>query len=314
MIIHIDDRARPCPGVERAISTTEDILRRGQVLFAAGELIHNEREVSRLCSMGLEIVSVDTLLQAATDSPMMGHSFLVRTHGESQAILDAVHCLQMLVVDTTCPIVKHSQNLVREHVQSGWHIIIAGKKNHPEILGLMDLISGKGQVLSSKEAARKAELDTRSLLMAQTTVSPELFADIRKILLGRCQSLKILDTTCHFIRNRQKDIRKFASNHDLILLAGGLRSSNCQLLCDTARKVNPRSYHIQAPSNIDPSWLKDVQSVGITGGASTPRRQLEEIRYFLENYFSENNPKGLKNRKGGKRLWWTLKNQNNKKR
>ena len=148
--------------------------------------------------------------------------------------------------------------------------------------------------------------------MAQTTVSPDLFCHVRKILSGRDQSLKIIDTTCHFIRNRREDMRRFAAEHDLVLLVGGSNSSNCQLLTKTAREVHDRVYHIQAPGDIDPDWLKDAENVGITGGASTPRWQMEEVKHYLTNHLSHKNPKGLKNRKGGKLVWWTLKNQNKK--
>ena len=310
MIVVIETKAKPCPGVEQAIAMTEDVLRRGEVLYTVGQLIHNEREIERLEGMGLHLTTMDQLVDLHRQDVLDGAHFLVRTHGEPEQVLKTARACGLHVVDTTCPIVRHSQTLVEQHVREGWGIIIVGNEAHAEVKGLMERAQGSGAVISSIEDAEKGEFEDRSLLLAQTTIDPDFFGDVRKSLSHRLSGLKIVDTTCRFLRNRQGDVRKFGSAHDVVLLVGGTHSANCALLHKTVLEVNPSSYKVGNPENVEKKWVKNADSVGITGGASTPRWQLDEMKSFLENHAIEKNPKGLKNRKGGPFPWWKRKNKN----
>jgi 4-hydroxy-3-methylbut-2-enyl diphosphate reductase len=146
--------------------------------------------------------------------------------------------------------------------------------------------------------------------MAQTTVDPEFFSSVRKILTTRLSGLKIVDTTCRFIRNRQRDIEGFSSENHVVLLVGGKQSANCKLLHETAQAMNEKTYFVEKPGDVEKIWFKGAECVGITGGASTPRWQLEEMKAFLDNSPWKKSPSGDKNRKGGKVLWWKRKNSN----
>ncbi|MBN2104116.1 4-hydroxy-3-methylbut-2-enyl diphosphate reductase [bacterium] len=305
MIVTIEPKARPCPGVERAISMAEDALRHGETVYSIGELIHNTREIERLEKLGLVQIQNQVLDQAEKlRKKYAGSDFLVRAHGERQSVIDQARECGLNPINATCQIVRHSQDMVEQHIRDGWRIIIVGKKEHPEVLGLLDRTNGNGSVVSSPDEASEQEFEERSLLLAQSTVDPELFSSVRRTLSKRLSDLKIMDTTCRFIRTRQKDITEFSQGQDLMLIVGGKHSSNCRLLYETARKVNPRSYHIEGPKDIDWSWFQEGDCVGISGGASTPRWQMEEVKNYLENRSQEKGPKGLKNRKGGIFTWW----------
>jgi 4-hydroxy-3-methylbut-2-enyl diphosphate reductase len=310
MNVTIETKARPCPGVERAIALAEDVLNRGEVLYAIGELIHNRREIERLHAAGLHQITLDEIKEDAESGRFEDTHYLVRTHGETENVLSLVREAGMKVVDATCPIVRHSQELVDQHVKEGWGIVIAGNHKHPEVIALLERTKGKGIVVSSTEEVDNANFDERSFLLAQTTIDPELFTAVRKSLSKRMSQLKIVDTTCRFIQNRQRDVSVFAEQHDVVFHVGGLNSSNCRLLHAKSATVNPMSYRVEGPNDVDRKWLKSAKKVGITGGASTPRWQLEELKSYLNNHHTEKNPKGLKNRKGGKRKWWNRKNQN----
>ena len=309
MIVRIESKARPCPGVERAITLAEDVLRRGEVLFSAGELIHNRREIERLRRMGLRKISNDTLTALTQQKELNGAHFLVRTHGESEAIIQQVIECKLHIVDATCPIVRHSQMLINQHIKEGWQIIIAGNKEHAEVSGLVARTRGWGKVISTVEEAENFDGSDRSLLLAQTTIDPVFFSDVRKILSSKLTRLKIVDTTCRFLQNRKKDVASFCTELDVFILVGGSNSANCNLLYNTALEFNKRSYRVEGPENINKKWLRENDRIGISGGASTPRWQLEEMKTYLDNHQNEKNPKGLKNRKGGKFLWWMRKNQ-----
>ena len=309
MRITIEAKARPCPGVERAITLAEDLLRRGEVLFAAGQLIHNRREVERLQHLGLKHVQPEQLGDRMRRKLYFGKHFLVRAHGESVEVLEKARRAGMQILDATCPIVRHSQDLVEQHVREGWRVIVVGDKSHPEILGLVARSGGNAAVVSSAKEAKDQDFEDRSLLLAQTTINPDLFAEIRRILSGRLSGLKIVDTTCRFLRNRQNDITAFAQSLDALVFVGGKNSSNGRLLYETARAVNKRTVLVEEPREVPLASLRVLAHVGISGGASTPKWQLEEVRLYLENH-RDDNPKGLKNKKGGTLLWWKKKKPN----
>ena len=233
MIVTIESKARPCPGVERAVALTEEILGRGAVLYSAGQLIHNRREVERIQGMGLQLIAPETLTDLLRKKEFDGAHFLVRTHGESEEILQKVRERGLQIVDATCPIVRHSQDLVAQHIQEGWGIVIAGSKDHPEVMRLLSRTKGCGVVVSDREEAVNLDLEDRSLLLAQTTVDPVFFSEVRRILSGKLSGLKIVDTTCRFLRNRQIDLKAFSNQQDVIILVGGNNSTNCRLLFNT---------------------------------------------------------------------------------
>jgi 4-hydroxy-3-methylbut-2-enyl diphosphate reductase len=312
MIVTIEPKSRPCPGVENAIATAEDVLRRDKPLICIGELIHNRREIDRLKEMGLEIISSEDFDESCSAGKCGESNFLVRTHGEGKAVLDRVRECGLMLVDTTCPIVRHSQQLVEQHAKEGWGIIIAGTPDHPEVKGLLERSGGCGIVISSREEAQERKLEDRSILLAQSTIDVQLFSEIRQILIARLTGLKVMDTACRFIRNRRDDVSHFAAGQSMVFLIGGRNSANCRLLVKTIKETKTPCYHLESPDDFRVEWLKDGQRIGIVGGASTPRWQLEEMKNFLENHFGEKNPKGLINRKGGKFLWWTRKNRTTK--
>jgi 4-hydroxy-3-methylbut-2-en-1-yl diphosphate reductase len=310
MRITVDPKAKPCPGVDRAIALAEDVLRRGEPLFAAGQLIHNRREVERLEGLGLQLISPETLSDRHRRKRLFGRHFILRAHGESQDILHKAKSCGMKIIDATCPIVRHSHELVEQHAREGWRIVIVGDPGHPEVRGLMARAGEIGTVVSDSGQAEKLDVENRSLLLAQTTVDPNRFAEVRRILSGRTQGLKIVDTVCRYLRNRQTDIQAFAGEQDLVIVVVGKNSSNGRLLYETARGVNKNTLQVEGPEELKASLFKNGAGVGISGGASTPRWQLDEMRMFIEN-IREINPKGFKNKKGGKFLWWMRKNQNN---
>ncbi len=312
MISIIESKARPCPGVQRAIEMVEEALRREEKLFLVGLLIHNQREVDRLCEMGLQQIDLDVLDDPRKRDKYANGRFLIRAHGEPKEILKRIQDFGYDVLDATCSIVRHSQELIEQHVREGWSIAIVGKKDHPEVIGLLAHAKGSGAVISSLEEASTVDLDERTLLLAQTTIDGQFFHVVGRLLSKRLSGLKIIDTTCRFLKTRQKDIYAFSKTKDVIILVGGDSSSNCRLLHQTSLAVNPHSYKVQSPDEIDHRWFNDGDQVGITGGASTPRWQLEEMKSFFNNHHFDKNPKGLKNKKGGRFLCWIRKKTNRK--
>ena len=309
MKVVVDPKAKVCPGVDRILSLVEEGLGQGAAVYAVGELIHNQREIERLEALGLKRLSAEELKDAKAHPEYREACFLVRAHGESPELVGAAKDAGMRILDGTCPIVKHSQELVSQHAREGWRVLIAGKPGHAEVTGLLAHARGMGQVVDSVETAETVGLESRTLLLAQTTIDPDLFGAIRQRLAGRMKGLKVMDTTCRFIRNRRKDIEDFARSQDAVILIGGVRSSNSRLLYETAKAVNPRTQKVVSAEELDVALMGDAATVGITCGASTPAWQIEELKDYLENLPTDNNPQGLNNTKGGNILWRIWKSQ-----
>ena len=312
MIVTIDPQARPCPGVEQAVLKTEERLRQNETIYAIGDLIHNRREVARLEDLGLNVVSEQTLDDSLEKGDLKDKWFLIRAHGERENVIEKARKAGMKILDAACPIVLHSQKIVDDHIKEGWGVIIAGKKTHPEVVGLVSRSRGLATVIDSVPGSSQ-EFDNRSVLLAQSTIDPDLFDRIRARLIKKIPGLKVVDTTCRFLQKRQESIRQFSAEQDIVIHVGGKNSSNGQLLYKTGLQVNERTYHVSACEEVDSGWFRTGDCVGVTGCASTPRWQLDEMQYYLQNLTIDKNPKGLKNRKGGKFLWWTRKKTNSTK-
>ena len=309
MQIVIDPKSKPCPGVERAISIVEEAAGRGEKLFSIGKLIHNSKEVDRLKDIGLEVIEKKSLLKKNFQKKSSGTGFLIRAHGEIPENITEAKKAGMVVVDATCPIVQHSQEVIEQHVREGWSVIIVGKPEHPEVKGLLARAKGYGIVISNLHEIDSVDTSKRYILLAQSTIDKNLFDKIRVALNKKISNLKIFDTTCRFISNRIGEVQEFVKDFDLVLFVGGKDSSNLGLLYKSAKKIVNNCHRIEEPEEIDPEWLKDVEKIGIAGGASTPRWQMEDVRLFLDQLLVKKNPDGLINRKGGKFLWWIRKNR-----
>ena len=153
MRITIESKAKPCPGVLRALAMAEDTLRRGEKLIAAGELIHNSREIKRLKDLGLQMIPEEKFLDDKTPINVTDTRFLVRAHGEAELIIHKAKERGMKIDDATCPIVHHSHDLILTHVHEGWGIILVGRKDHAEVRGLIPVMENRGTVISSIEEA-----------------------------------------------------------------------------------------------------------------------------------------------------------------
>ncbi|MFO7891932.1 MAG: 4-hydroxy-3-methylbut-2-enyl diphosphate reductase [bacterium] len=286
MKIIIESKARPCPGVTNAISKTEELLFRNKIVYLMGQLIHNQREIDRLKENGLKIITWKKLLDNS-EKKYSDEYFLIRSHGELEEVVQKAKEKKFNIVDATCPIVQHSHELITKHIQEGWKIVIVGNKKHQEVNALLASTNGNGMAISTLGEIDKHDFDNRSLIIAQTTIDPDFFSKVRKKLLSRFKEFKVIDTTCRFLHKRKKQIKKLASKMDVVILVGGKQSSNCKMLYEYALKYNKRSYKIEKPDDINKKWLNNNDTIGITGGASTPRWQLNEVKSYIEKNFTD---------------------------
>ena len=280
LTIEIDPRSGFCNGVVRAIRQAENYLDYNNRLYSLGAIVHNTEELERLKKKGLEILSLEDVAQLHNDV------ILVRAHGEPPSTYALARENGLQVIDCTCPVVLKLQERVRETWQrlrpQGGLVLIFGKKGHAEVNGLVGQTDGEAVVIGSVEEASRLDFTHPVALFSQTTKDPLEFARIAEYVRSRRPDAEVYDTICHQVIRRHKSLVEFARNHSVILFVSGQESSNGKVLFKLCHSVNNRSRLIENASQIDLSWFRDGDTVGICGATSTPKWQLEEIFIYLQ--------------------------------
>ena len=278
--VEIDGRSGFCGGVIRAISRAERFLGSRDHLYSLGAIVHNEAELDRLGAKGLRTVA------SMSDVPE-GETVLIRAHGEPPSTYEAARRQGLSVIDCTCPVVLKLQQHIREAYTrlhaDGLHgtLIIFGKIGHAEVLGLLGQVDGDALVVENRamleEAVPGIDFSQPVEIFSQTTKSPDEYAEICDRVRSLGSRVTVHDTICAQVAGRHEHLLAFARSHDLILFVAGEASSNGKVLFDLCRSVNPRCHRIGAPADIDPSWIRDGDHVGVCGATSTPKWLLEEV-------------------------------------
>ena len=271
--IIIDPRAGFCGGVKRAILLVQDSLKNGGEIFVRGELIHNQREMERLARNGLRITpEVDTV---------SGKAMFIRTHGETPDIYRKAEELGLEVIDATCRNVKKSQEVIASATGENRKIYIFGKMNHPEVIGLCGYCKDNGTVIQTVDDLNSEIEDVPSLLIPQTTADPDKFEKVKNYLAEKISDLEVYNAICPFVSHREEELRTFAKSVDAIVFVGGKQSSNTAVLFSVCKSVNPNSYFVDRPAELSIDELKKFNTIGVSGSASTPMWQLEEIANYI---------------------------------
>lgn len=275
--IEIDKGSGFCFGVTTAISKAEEELAKGQPLYCLGDIVHNGMECERLKKMGLVTINHDDLRNLHNVKVML------RAHGEPPETYRIARENNIEIIDATCPVVLALQRRIKRTFDGneGAQTVIFGKSGHAEVLGLVGQTANKAIVVESLEDVKKLDFDRDIYLYSQTTKSLDEFHHIIEYIqshISPSATFKSYDTICRQVANRMPNIAAFAKMHDLIVFVSGHKSSNGKVLFKECKSVNANSYQVESASEIDPSWLKGVETVGICGATSTPKWLMEECR------------------------------------
>jgi len=276
MQIKLAQTAGFCMGVKRAMDRVLGETQKGSApLYTLGPLIHNRQAVEMLETRGVHAIeSIDGLDEGTV---------VIRAHGIPPQALKAVEQAGLQVVDATCPHVRYSQGIVGKRHQSGNTIIIAGDKNHAEVLGLLGFCDNEGIVVSTPDEARQVKLDGDVCLLAQTTFNESTFREIAEIIKKRHERVEVVNTICRSTEERQREVVELCKSVDAMVVVGGKHSANTRRLAEVARSTGTPVVHIESAAEL-PDSFSQYNSVGVTAGASTPNwitasviRKLEEI-------------------------------------
>ncbi len=291
--IEIDPGAGFCFGVEQVIKTAESHLRQGAGLYGLGDMVHNSSEMQRLHSLGLRTISHSQLAE------LKPGRILLRAHGEPPSTYEMARALDIEIIDGTCPIVSHLQKKLKKVYDSMdrdvEQLVIFGKPDHPETVGLLGQVGGDAVVVGTREDISKIEPGKKVHLFSQTTMDPDQFRDVEEALnelLAAVPGPETGDvfrsdcTICGQMKKRKPGLSSFAGRHELILFVSGKNSSNGKMLYEYCKSVNPLTYWISGEKEIDPGWFQGISSIGISGATSTSKDQLESVMSHLERMTS----------------------------
>ena len=281
--IEIDSGSGFCFGVTTAIKKAEEELQKGTKLYCLGDIVHNGMECERLRNMGLITITHDELAN------LHNAKVLLRAHGEPPETYELAHRNNIDIIDATCPVVLQLQKRIKKQyeAQEAPSIVIFGKKGHAEVLGLVGQTRGEAIVIEKFDDVKTLDFTRDIYLYSQTTKSLDEFHRIIAYIqehIAPDAHFQSFDTICRSVANRMPSISLFAARHDLILFVCGRKSSNGRVLFDECRRVNANTHLIESPGEIDPAWLKGINTVGICGATSTPKWLMEQCRDALLEY------------------------------
>lgn len=267
------ERAGFCFGVKRAVDAILEALTAGEkerAVWTIGMPIHNPQEVARLRTMGLRVA------KDASEVPP-GVRVLIRAHGESRAVLEELRGKGVCVIDTTCPFVRRAQDLANSLSDEGYHIVLLGDRNHPEIRSIMGYVDGGLDVVADEAEAECLPKRGRVALISQTTQQEERLSSVAAVLVRRAGELRVCNTICRATMERQDAVRALVGRVDGVVLIGGRESANTGKLRNIAETNGLDVLWIESAEELDRGWFEGRQRIGIAAGASTPEWLITEI-------------------------------------
>lgn len=270
-----------CAGVERAIETVRLSLKKnGPPVYILHEIVHNRHVLKELEELGAVFV------EHLTDIPR-GGICIFSAHGVSKKVEQQAALLGLKTLDATCPLVSSVHRMVEKYHADEYDVLIIGHHNHPEVEGTAGRVVDRVHIIASEQEALDCQVadDNRVAFVTQTTLSIDDISGILSVLKKRFPSIKgPASSICFATQNRQNAVQKLAEQADLILVVGSKNSSNSNRLQEVALRQGTACYLIDDRGDLQPSWLEDVDVVGITAGASAPERLVEGVvEWFREH-------------------------------
>jgi 4-hydroxy-3-methylbut-2-en-1-yl diphosphate reductase len=264
-----------CAGVERAVDTVERALRvYGAPVYVRKQIVHNTHVVEDLRRRGA--VFVDSV-----DDVPRGSTLVFSAHGVSPAVRNASAERRLNTIDATCPLVTKVHTQARRYAGAGYAVAFIGHAGHEEVEGTTGEAPDAIVLVESVEDARTVELprDRPLAYVTQTTLSIDETREIIDVLRERFPQIEApaKEDICYATSNRQWAVKELLDEVELLLVIGSRNSSNSKRLVEVARAAGVAAQLVDDASEIEESWLDDVDTVGVTSGASAPERLVRDV-------------------------------------
>ncbi|OHX65011.1 4-hydroxy-3-methylbut-2-enyl diphosphate reductase [Flammeovirga pacifica] len=291
MEVTIDQKSGYCFGVEFAIQMAEEEMEESGKLYCLGDIVHNSMEVKRLRAKGLVVIDKENL------KDLRDCKVLIRAHGEPPETYKIAIENNIELIDASCPVVLKLQNRVKNAYDKSedvkGQLVIYGKPGHAEVIGLTGQTGDDCIIVSSIDDLANVDFNRPVTLFSQTTKSTKGFYEIKAEIERRIDEIQgegqhkeafnANDSICRQVSNREPQMVKFSGENDVIIFVSGKKSSNGKALYNVCLKHNPRSYFVENEDEIDLSWIKEGDKVGISGATSTPMWLMEQVKGYLES-------------------------------
>jgi (E)-4-hydroxy-3-methyl-but-2-enyl pyrophosphate reductase len=269
-----------CYGVRRALDIAgETRQKKDGKVFTFGDLIHNPQVIADLERQRIHSINDLDGLNKAT--------VIIRSHGVSPDIYKLLAQKNIEYVDATCPIVKEIQKLVEVLAKGKEEIIIVGNKEHPEIKGLIGFSRGRGIIVENEDQVKSLPDRKKRAVLAQSTQDLYLFEKIVAALIEKTKELNVYNTICRSTQTRQKSTSELASYVDTLIIVGGKNSSNTNKLYQISKRILPNTHFIENADQIKSEMLKGAKKIGLSGGASTPPKAIQEAVAKIKASFNK---------------------------
>ena len=262
-----------CFGVKRAVDTVYEQTGKKNV-YTFGPIIHNEEVVKDLEKKGVFVINTMEELDDITDGTV-----IIRSHGVSSEVYEALQKKGVEIVDATCPFVLKIHNIVKQESANGKQIVIIGNEKHPEVEGIMGWSKTQVHVVDTAEKAQNLQLDPQRevCIVSQTTFNYNKFKELVEIISEKGYNIIIRNTICNATEERQTEAREIAKRVDAMIVVGGSSSSNTRKLYEICKNECKDTYYIQTLNDLDMTSLGKADCIGITAGASTPNNIIQEV-------------------------------------
>ncbi len=276
MEILVAEKCGFCPGVKAAIMLAKQTLAEQEKVYSLGPIIHNEDIVNELAKEGLETTDSIKDIEQGT--------VLIRSHGATLKQLETIEAKGLNIVDATCVLVKRVQKIAQQLDQEGYKVVVIGDEKHPEVQAVVgyarDVV-----VIGSKDDLHKLRDNKKLGIICQTTQSPDHFSKILgEITEYGFSELKVINTLCLETKRRQDSAVKLCKKVEVMFVLGGHHSANTRKLAELCKKHNNRTFHLQNWQEFDRKVLCGINKIGVTAGASTPDKVINEFVEKLKEH------------------------------
>lgn len=281
--IKIARNAGFCFGVKKAVDAAYDNA--AADCYLLGDIIHNGSVVDKLAAKGLKRVDSVDDIPSSSDAPV---KVIIRSHGAAKATYEALKAKGAEIIDATCPFVSKIHDIVQAHYNDGYHIVIIGGHEHPEVKATNGWCDDTATVVSDISELDALKRYDKVCFVCQTTFDVKKFEEISENIpkIG-LKSVEIFDTICYTTNERQREAVKLAAECDAIIVAGDKASSNTNKLFDLCKAVNANTYFVQSLQDLENIKFPRSGVIGIVAGASTPTESIMEVKAYMSQEFGE---------------------------
>jgi len=264
-----------CFGVRDAVNMAYDTANEYDEVFMLGDIVHNETVVRDLAKAGTKVVT--SLNNVPKDKPV-----LFRAHGTDPKVWNDAKEKNLNIIDATCPLVIEIHEEIKKLEAEGRKTIIIGDHGHDEVVAIAAQVSNP-IIISNQGEARTLRKMKKAGVVSQSTQMIENVQEIINILMEKVFDLRFINTICFPTRRNHEQIKELATMCDMMIVIGSFTSANSKRLTQLALERNSRSYQVTSVNDLDQSWFKDSDVVGISAGASTPDKNIKEIVEKIKN-------------------------------